>query len=368
MKGLIDSTLREGMQRVGIGFNLEQKQEIISGLLAAGIEEIELGMISAYDKDAARLLDWCRRNTDHRRYALWSRCRPDDIRAAAALGPDVLSLSIPVSDLHIEKKLERDRAWVLATLRSGLELAAHLGFAYVSVGLEDATRAEENFLTEVFHTIRKGGARRIRLADTVGISGPTELSELVKRALDISGLEVGVHTHNDFGMATANALAALESGAHWADATIMGLGERAGNARMEELASFLHIRRQRAYDPAGLVALAKRTADMAGRAIAPDKPMLGEHIFACETGLHLQGLVREPASYEPFPPEKIGARRDLRIGAKVGKKTLRDQMRITGTSLSETQLEELVKNIRTLFGEQGVSLPMSVLDGMVITP
>ena len=365
MKGLIDSTLREGTQRVGVRFSSQQKQEIVSRLLDAGIEEIELGIVSAYDHELRQLLSWCRKHTSHRRYALWSRCCENDIRAAADLAPDILSLSIPVSDLHIHKKMERDRPWILTNLRKSLQLACQLGFEYISVGLEDATRGDRDFLDKVFKTIRDNGGKRIRLADTVGIAGPTEMSNLVRRALNVSGLEVGVHTHNDFGMATANALLALESGAQWADATIMGLGERAGNARLEELASFLHIRNKHNYDPAALVELAKKTAKMCNREIAPDKPLLGKQIFSCETGLHLQGLVREPASYEPFPPEKIGAQRDLRFGAKVGKKTLRDRINAAGQSLSEPQLEELVRNVRTVFRDNGASLPLNELDRLL---
>lgn len=359
MKGLIDSTLREGQQQVGILFDPQQKKEIFKGLCRIGIEEIELGVVSRYDQTLAELFQWCRGRNSGKRLAVWSRCVAEDIRAAVDLAPDVISLSIPVSDLHIHKKLERDRQWVLYTLRKCLPLARQLGFPYISVGLEDATRAEPEFLDEVFALIAGLGADRIRLADTVGIADPQLMEQLTQRALHVSSLEIGVHTHNDFGMATANALSALKAGAQWADATVLGLGERAGNARLEELAAFLTLRESATYKLRSLTELAHETALMCDRAICPDRPLLGERIFACETGLHLQGLLRDPASYEPFPPESIGAARDLRLGAKIGKKLIKDRLAAKGRMVPEPQLEELVQNIRVFFQDHKASMSLS---------
>ncbi|MCF6291600.1 MAG: pyruvate carboxyltransferase [Desulfobacterales bacterium] len=365
MKGLVDSTLREGQQRVNVFFTLAQKKEIYSQLCRVGVEEIELGIATAHDHELAELISWCRQQGGCNRLALWSRCRAEDIRLAAALKPDVLSLSIPVSDLHITKKLGKDRQWVLDTLTASLQLAHCLGFPYVSVGLEDGTRADREFLDAVCRQAEKHSARRVRLADTVGIADPASIKEQVRRMANKTDLEVGVHCHNDFGMATANALHALESGAHWADVTVAGIGERAGNARLEEVAGYLSLRRGRAYDVSRLAPLARSVAAMSSRTIPPHQPVVGREIFTCETGLHLQGLEKDPASYEPYAPERVGARRQLRFGAKLGRRAIRDRIAATGHSLSEPQLDELATTMRSFFKQNRGSLTLAEFDILV---
>ena len=367
MKGLVDSTLREGQQRVGVFFTLAQKKEIYSQLCRVGVEEIELGIATAHDHDLAELISWCRQQGGCNRLALWSRCRAEDIRLAAALKPDVLSLSIPVSDLHISKKLAKDRHWVLDTLAASLQLAHCLGFPYVSVGLEDGTRADRDFLDAVCRTAEEHGACRVRLADTVGIASPALISGLVRHIRAKNNLEVGVHCHNDFGMATANALHAIESGALWADVTVGGIGERAGNARLEEVAGFLALQQGRAYDVSRLAPLARSVAAMSNRTISPHHPVVGTEIFTCETGLHLQGLEKDPASYEPYAPERVGAKRQLRFGAKLGRRTIRDRIAATGRSLSEPQLDELASTMRSFFKQSRSSLTLPEFDLLVAT-
>ncbi len=365
MKGLVDSTLREGQQRVNLFFSLAQKKEIYSQLCRIGVEEIELGIATAHDHELSGLISWCRQQGGGQRLALWSRCRAGDIRLAAALKPDVLSLSIPVSDLHILKKLARDRQWVLDTLADSLHLARCLGLPHVSVGLEDATRADRDFLAAVCRTAEEHGACRVRLADTVGIAGPALISDLVRHIRAKNNLEVGVHCHNDFGMATANALHAFEAGADWADVTVAGIGERAGNARLEEVAGYLSLRRGRAYDVSRLAPLARRVAAMAGQTVPPHQPLVGSEIFTCETGLHLQGLEKDPASYEPYAPERVGAKRRLRFGAKLGRRTVRDRLAATGRSLSEPQIDELTTAMRSFFKQSRTSLSLPEFDLLV---
>ena len=319
MQGLIDSTLREGSQTFGLSFNLAQKKGIFAGLCRVGIEEIEIGLATPMDEELPELVEFCRAHDPDRRIALWCRCRMDDILFAATIKPNVLSLSIPVSELHITKKLDRDPAWALVAVRSAVLEARRLGFKIISLGLEDATRAERSFLDKMVKTAIDAGVDRLRLADTVGIASPIEIIELVKRIKSFGSVEVGVHMHNDFGMATANSLAALDAGAEWADVTILGLGERAGNARLEELAGYLALRRKNSYCLEVIPGLAKTVAAVCGRTISPHKPILGEKIFYCETGLHLQGLEKDPSTYEPFAPESVGARRRLQFGGKIGR-------------------------------------------------
>ena len=319
MKGLVDSTLREGAQTVGVTFSLEQKKEIVTGLVQVGVEEVELGVATPYDLDLPKLVRFAGRKGESTRTSLWCRCIPDDIDYAASLHPDVLSLSIPGSDLHIEKKLGKDRTWVLNTIEASVARAMLRGCKIVSLGIEDATRADMGFLVEMAQRAVRAGAQRIRLADTVGISTPAECAEMVGRLKSRFSVDVGVHCHNDFGMATANSLAALDAGADWADVTVLGLGERTGNARLEEVAGFLAIRRCFAYNIEAVSTLAKRVSKLSKREIAPSHPLLGSSIFHCETGLHIQGLERDSRTYEPYPPERVGAQRELLFGSKIGR-------------------------------------------------
>ena len=307
VKGLVDSTLREGSQTVGVAFTLEQKVAIARYLARVGVEEVEVGIASPQDKELPALVDHCRNEAGVRRLSLWCRCREDDIACALRLGPDVLSLSIPVSDLHIAVKLGLDRMAVVKIVAK-MVARARAAVPYVSLGLEDATRAEPEFLREIVAVACANGVDRIRIADTVGIATPGSIGAMV-RELRTFKVEIGVHMHNDFGMATANAIGALEAGAHWADVTVLGLGERAGNSRLEEVAGYLALQGTRPYDTQLFRPLALLAGECAGRSIAPHHPVVGAEIFACETGLHLAGLARNPTTYEPYAPGLVGAER-----------------------------------------------------------
>jgi homocitrate synthase NifV len=365
MKGLIDSTLREGSQTFGLSFSPTLKKEIFAGLCRVGIEEVEIGVATPLDDDLPELIRFCRSHDSSRRLALWSRCRSDDIRFGATLMPDVLSLSIPVSDLHLGKKLGRDRAWALAAAESSILAARNLGIRVISLGLEDATRADRIFLEKMVQTAIGAGVDRLRLADTVGIGAPLEIAGLVKDIKGAGPVEAGVHMHNDFGLATANSLAALEAGADWADVTVLGLGERAGNARLEELAGYLALRNSRGYRLDSVVDLAKRVAAGSGRMISPQAPILGERIFYCETGLHLQGLQKDVATYEPFSPESVGARRKLSFGSKIGRKEVLDCLRGLKMPAAKFEIDEIARHVRRKAAEIGRPLEKAELRSLV---
>ena len=346
MKGLIDSTLREGSQTFGMALSMASKKAIFVDLCLAGIEEIEIGLATPMDSYLPELMAFCRHHDPGRSIGLWCRCRREDIFYAAELKPDVLSLSIPVSDLHIEKKFNRDKLWVLGAAKSSIYYAKQLGFKKVSLGLEDSTRADRSFLIKMAEMAIKAGVDRLRLADTVGIASPHEIAGLVKEVKGIGFVEVGVHMHNDFGMATANSLASLDAGAEWADVTVLGLGERAGNARLEELASYLTLHRKKAYKLETLKGLARKVAHISGRAVDPHSPIIGERIFYCETGLHLQGLIKDSATYEPFSPSVVGATRKLQYGSKIGRKEVQSYLREMKKQAANINLDEIATTVR----------------------
>lgn len=343
---IIDTTLREGEQTPGVSFSLEEKKNIVDGLCRIAVAEIEIGIASPLMQDIPDLLNYCRENYPGL-VSLWSRCRFDDISYAGTLQPDILSLSIPVSDLHLENRLGKDRAWAGRTLTGAIVQAKDLGLR-VAVGFEDATRADLAFLKEMAILAEDLGVERIRLADTVGIGSPGGFAQLIREIGEtVRGCALAVHTHNDFGMATANAVAALEAGATWADGTILGLGERAGCARLEELVGYISlISREEAMIPQQLRALATYVAGLTATAIDPARPIIGERIFTCETGLHLQGLARDPATYEPYPPERVGAERQLLIGAKSGRRAIVDRLCQLGFSPTEARIAPSVEAIR----------------------
>lgn len=355
LKGILDSTLREGGQAPGIYFKSGQQLAIIASLAALGVEEIEVGTASPHMKGLPELVSAAKEIAGPgSRVALWCRCLAKDIHFAAACDPDVLSLSIPVSDIQIRTKMRSSRSRVLEKMAKSVAMALDLGIPAVSIGLEDATRADMDFLLEAVVCAEARGAWRIRLADTVGISTPGEMSRLVEKVCIESSLSIGVHTHNDFGMATANAIAALEAGAGWIDATVLGLGERAGSCRLEEVVGYLKLYRGIGrYRPEILPGLSQQVAEAAKICIPGSHPVVGKDIFTCETGLHVHSLARDPRTYEPFDPERIGVRRSLLFGAKTGRGAIRSCLASHGFVVAEKDAEELASQLRCAKMERG---------------
>jgi homocitrate synthase NifV len=349
---LIDTTLREGSQAPGVYFSRADERAIVRGLAAVGVDEIELG-VAARDADLAGLIADARRLAPACRLALWCRALPADIALSTALRPDVLSISLPVSDLHLHARLGKDRVWALEQIASAAELARS-GFAqtgvsgFLSLGLEDATRADPDFLVAVWRAAAAAGFQRIRIADTVGIASPLRMAELVRSCRAVFPGDIGVHCHDDFGMATANAIAAGEAGADWADCTVLGLGERVGNAQLEAVVgwSTLVADPTSRLDPTALPELCTLVAHAAGRQVPAHHPVVGKRIFTCESGLHCDGLSKNAATYEPFDPARLGHQRHVLIGGKSGRAAVRAWLLSHGRQATAEQLDTLVRAIR----------------------
>lgn len=320
---LIDTTLREGAQAPGVYLGEQQSATLLAGLAAVGIGEVELGHSVAEPRlgaaPVARLLEVASRRAPGVRRTVWCRATPADVTAAADLQPDAVSFAVPVSDAHLAQRLGVDRSWALAQIPRLGRLARERGVPYVSVGFEDATRAEPAFLREAARAAADAGLDRVRIADTVGVADPAGVAQLVRAVRDAFPGDVGVHVHNDFGMATASSLAALRAGATSADVTLLGLGERAGIAPTEQVAAWLTVQEGAAYDLAQVRQLCHLLAGWLGRSVDPQAPIIGDDLFTCESGLHVAGLTRSPDSYEPFAPELVGASRRLRLGRWSGR-------------------------------------------------
>ncbi len=354
---IVDTTLREGEQTPGVQFSLEDKKQIVDSLAQIGVHEVELGIASHLSSCLPQLIAYASSTYPELNCSLWSRCREEDIRYAASLGTRRISLSIPVSDRHIVTKMEKDRIWVEKYMLDGIHLALSLGMA-VAVGFEDSSRADIRFLQHMSSQAEKAGAWRVRLADTVGILSPGKTAKLVASLAEVlKKAEIGVHTHNDFGMATGNAIAAFENGAAWADGAILGLGERTGCARLEELVAYLSFAcEQPGFNVRELKTLANFVADIANEPVESRHPILGEAIFACETGLHLQGLLKDPQTYEPYSPELVGAERKLMIGAKSGRSAIRLQLNRLGIELADDDMDKWVLAVRDAARAKGRAL------------
>lgn len=354
---IIDTTLREGEQTPGVYFNLRVKKQIVDGLAGLGVDEIEIGVASRKNDDLKPLARYIHNTYPQQPFSLWCRCVDADISFAASLRPSCLSLSIPASDLHLKKKLEKGRRWALRQLKRSIQQALAAGVPKVALGLEDTSRADITFVRELAQAAKEAGAFRLRLADTVGICTPASISSLLHQ---LSGLkmELGVHCHNDFGMATANTLTALDNGAVWGDVTLLGLGERAGNSRLEEVLAFLVLQKKTgSYNLEGLSALSRMAARESGLEVPVSRPIVGTELFSCETGIHLQGILADPATYEPFAPETIGASRKLLIGPQAGKRCIAATLSRLGLPTpDESCLAGMTRKIRSLARARGRSL------------
>jgi homocitrate synthase NifV len=312
---ILDTTLREGEQAPGVRFTIAQRRQILTALGRSGIAEIEVGW--AGHPDLAATVALARRHAPGARLAVWCRARADDVARAAAVVPDWISVGLPVSDLHLERRLGRDRRWALAQPATLMALAAGRPLA---LGFEDASRADPGFVTALAAVAQAAGIGRIRLADTCGLASPAGMAALVRAARRGFRGPIGLHCHDDFGLAMGNAVAGLEAGADLCDGSLLGLGERAGITASERLAGWLALRRGEAgLRLAPLLAIARRVAGWSGRTIDPDRPLLGAGLFTCETGIHLHGILRDPRTFEPFDPVAVGGERRLAQGWKSGR-------------------------------------------------
>lgn len=340
MNYIIDTTLREGEQTPNVTFTLDQKKAIIDGLAAIGIEEIELGISSPLIECPLHLVDYLKKRYRHIRSSLWCRCKLEDIEHAAGIKPDILSLSIPVSDILIQYKLGKSKHWVTKQMKACIQRAHNLGFT-VSIGFEDALRADREFVRHLAAMADQSAVHRIRLADTMGQGTPLQISSLFAEIKScISTSQLAFHGHNDLGMATANSITAYETGADCVDATVLGLGERAGCTRLEEAAGWLSLSRKNTYDMVEAGKLAQLVAHFSNMHLSSSRPYIGNDIFICETGLHLHALQANLNTYQPYPPELIGKKHTLRVGAKAGRRALSHVMNTAVDEYIQINMEQ----------------------------
>jgi homocitrate synthase NifV len=343
-----DTTLRDGEQTAGVVFSNHEKIQIARFLDELGVHQIEAGIpaMGGDEKESIKKIVDLGLNTS---VLAWNRAVISDIQHSLDCGVEAVAVSIAVSDIHIEHKLKKDRKWVLESVKKSVDFAKEKGL-YVSVNAEDASRADLDYLLLFAKAAREVGADRLRYCDTVGVMEPFKTYEVVKKIIDTVGIEVEMHTHNDFGMAVANALAGVKAGAAWVNTTIIGLGERAGNAALEEVV--MALRHTLGIDVGVKTDLLREVAEYvataSARTIPVWKAIVGANVFVHESGIHADGILKNPKTYEAFSPEEVGLERQILIGKHSGSHALIAKFREYGIELTQEESIELLPKVREL--------------------
>ena len=345
-----DTTLRDGEQTAGVVFANKEKIRIAKLLDEIGIDQIEAG-IPAMGGDERDVIEEIAHLGLRSSVLGWSRANVRDVKTTLETGVDAIAISLATSDIHIETKLQKDRPWVLSTIREAVACAkAQNPDAYVSVNAEDASRTELSFLVEYAKAAKAEGADRLRFCDTIGLMEPFRTYEVIRRLREESGLEVEMHTHNDFGMAVANAIAGIHAGANWVNVTVGGLGERAGNAALEEVAMALKYIEglDLKMDTTRFREVGEYVMAAAGRQIPVWKSVIGTNMFAHESGIHADGVIKNPKTYEVFAPAEVGLERQIVIGKHSGSRSLELKFDEYGIEVTREEAAELLPRVRTM--------------------
>jgi isopropylmalate/homocitrate/citramalate synthase len=346
--GLYDTTLRDGEQTVGVVLDPEQKLEIARLLDELEIDRIEAGFprVSKDDWDAVRSI-----SAAGLRAEIWgfSRAVPADLEALVELDVGASVIESPISDLKLDA-LGVTRETMLGRITGAMRFAAEHGIHAAFFGV-DSTRADPAFYEQVYRSAVEAGAKEVCVVDTIGIASPEAVADLVGRTVEWLGPEIPVHFHghDDFGLATAAAIAAVRAGARWVQGTINGMGERAGNADLGEVALTLralyavdsNLRLDRIRD------VSERVRELSGYSLEPWKPVTGETLFRRESGA-VASQFHDPPSIEPYSSELVGAERGVVLGKKSGLDSIRIKAEELGLDVPAERRAEVLAKVKEL--------------------
>lgn len=348
---IFDTTLRDGEQTPGVSLSSDRKLAIAKKLETLGVDVIEAGFprVTHGEMKAIKLITSANLDLD---ICGLARAHNDDIDAVVDAGLDYAHIFIATSDIHLEYKLKITQEQMLEKAVSAVTYAKSRGLV-VEFSAEDATRTDRTLLDKVFSSVAEAGADRIDIPDTVGYSTPKYMAQITQDAIKSSGLPVSVHCHNDFGLAVANSISSIQSGAVCAHVTINGIGERAGNTSLEEFVMALdclefeekystNINNKLLYDTSRFV------SRYMGIVVQPNKAIVGDNAFGHESGIHTHGVLNNPLTYEPISPELVGRKRWLQIGKHAGlhgMNAMLSEYGITPTSEQSRIILEDVKKI-----------------------
>jgi homocitrate synthase NifV len=343
-----DTTLRDGEQAPYVAFNTQEKISIAQLLYASGVDELEVGIPAMGKKEQEDIKEILSLNLPIPVMS-WNRATISDLEASLSCGVQAVDLSVPVSQTLIDVKFGGDRDRLFRNLEDVLTLAKQEGL-FVCIGGEDSSRADNYFLVELMEFGASLSADRFRYCDTIGILTPQSTFNNISYLTSKSSLGIEMHMHNDFGMATANSIIGLEAGAVSTNTTVIGLGERAGNASFEQvLMSLKHqFKEDRSIDPITLQELVRSVSLAAHRPISVSRPIVGENIFSHESGIHVNGMIKDSSSYEAFEPEGVGLERYFPIGKHSGTSTLSYHLNASGIKPIPTKVQNILPKVREI--------------------
>lgn len=367
---IVDTTLRDGEQTAGVVFANHEKITIAQMLSDLGINQLEVGIPAMGGDEKAAIKAICKKNLKSSIMA-WNRAVVSDIEQSVDCGVDAVAISISVSDIHIQHKLKTSRDWVIESMVKSVEFAKRNGL-YVSVNGEDASRADLDFLTTFITEAKRAGADRFRYCDTVGIMDPFSIRENIDALVTRTGFDIEMHTHNDFGMATANALSGVVGGANHIGVTVNGLGERAGNAALEEVLMALKYvyGHELNVDTRMFKEVSEYVSKASGRELPAWKAIVGSNMFRHESGIHADGALKNPKNYEAFDPSEVGLERQIVIGKHSGKAALVNKFNEYNIELDGEMSEKMLAKVRelsvllkrTLFDKELVQIYKDLID------
>ena len=353
---LEDTTLRDGEQSPGVAFSKEDKIAIHDALIEAGVRWMEIGIPAMGGQELETIKTLLSRGSPATLIG-WNRGVEEDVKQSLDLGFKAIHIGLPTSNIHLKDSLNKDRTWLLQRSADLVKLGKDRG-AFVSISAEDVGRSELAFLQEYAVHVQNAGADRLRLSDTIGILTPEKYAHIIREIKQVATIDLQCHTHNDFGLATANTIAGLLAGARYFHVTVNGIGERAG---MPDLAQIVMTMKHLYKIPLGIdTKKLKEISALVQKAshskCPPWTPIIGDNIFSHESGIHVKGTIKNNTTFEPFAPEEVLGTRKIVIGKHSGSAAINFVLQNHGIEANQNELMRCLARIRDFSMNNGRSL------------